>query len=121
MKEQTVFERLTDSDCVVTFTKGEEWGTMLATFVKTPLGISFKTVVPKERVLDEEYPWIQSVLAEIYQTKFGTRIKRTDITTVIALEEGITMGITVGNENETLVIESPEYAETAEELGMPIH
>lgn len=109
--EESVQTRINESEAVVIFTKGEDWGSMLATFVKSPLGMTFKAVVPKEKVFDTKYPWIESTLAEIYQTQFGSRIKRSDITTIIALEESITMGITLGNKLKTLAVESADYIE----------
>lgn len=116
----TIKDILTNSETVVIFTKGEAFGSMLGTFVKSPNG-AFKVVVPKERVDNKDYPWIESTLAEIYDKQFNSTVKASDFTATIALEKSITIGITIGNDKETAVVESADYMETAEELNQVVH
>lgn len=109
-----VIDRLFESDAIVTFFSDPNVvGGMIARFIQTPLADDDRSLtahVTPERVQDKEYPWIESILSEVYHKAFGgLELGAADITTLYATGDQITAGITLGNDRGTVVMEAENY------------
>jgi len=110
----TIEDLILESDTVLLITDGELPGSKVIEVLKSPINRRFKAIAPAERCSQPK--WVESVLAELHENYFGTRVKGTDIRVIATAKHGTIIAVSVGNTRPTLVIDLEELGDYMKSL-----